>query len=68
MASCRIHCLKCKAVFNSPIQFGDAESFFTSTLIGNKVQCPKCGEWTDCNKKNMRFIAGDEGFVGDDTG
>jgi hypothetical protein len=35
MVSCRIFCLKCKAVFNSPIQFGTAEAFFTSTLVGN---------------------------------
>jgi hypothetical protein len=36
-------------------------------LIGNTVKCPVCKERTGCNKDNMRFVAGDEGFVGDST-
>lgn len=69
MASCRIRCLndKCGKIFNSPFQFGDAESFFTSTLIGNKVQCPHCNQMTNCNKENMLFRTDDEGFAGKDT-
>ena len=54
--TCEIKCLKCGNWFRSGIQFGDAESFFSSTLKGNKHQCRKCGEMTDCNKENMRFV------------
>lgn len=65
----QIRCLdqSCNAWFNSPIFFGDSESFDTSTLIGNTVQCPKCGRMTPCNKENMRVRAADGGFVGIDT-
>ena len=64
---CEIKCLHCDQWLGSPIQFGDADSFFTSTLVGNQVQCPKCGKMTGCNKANMRFRTGDEGFLGKDT-
>ena len=54
---CEIKCLSCDKWFPSMIQFGDAKTFFTSTLIGNKQQCPHCKKMTDCNKENMRFRA-----------
>ena len=53
---CEIRCLYCGKWFPSPIQFGDAESFFSSELIGNRVNCPFCGHMTGCNKENMRFV------------
>ncbi len=52
---CQIKCLNCKRWFSSPIQFGDATSFFASYLAGNEAQCPHCGLMTDCNKDNMLF-------------
>jgi len=52
---CEIKCLNCGRWFKSPIQFGNAESFFTAKTLGNKVRCPLCGEQTGCNKDNMRF-------------
>ena len=52
---CEIRCLNCKKWFRSPIQFGDAESFFGSTLINNKAQCPFCKVMTGIDKENMRF-------------
>jgi len=52
---CEIRCQHCKRWFPSGIQFGSAKAFFTSTLVGNRQQCPYCGNWTDCNKENMRF-------------
>lgn len=64
---CEIRCHRCKVHFPSPIQFGDAQSFFTSTLIGNIVTCPNCGKPTRCDKENMIFRAGDEGFLGRDA-
>ena len=61
---CEIKCLKCGKWFESAIQFGGAEPFDTSTLIGNKQQCPFCGYLTDCNKENMRFTERkSDGFV-----
>lgn len=50
-----IKCLNCGNWFVCPIGFGDAESFFSSTLAGNRTNCPRCGGWTSCNKENMRF-------------
>lgn len=72
MAQCKIKCLNCGTVFNSPIQFGNAQAFFTSTLIGNAAQCPHCLKMTGCNKDNMIFSSEDsgksaEGFVGKNT-
>jgi len=58
---------KCGAWFPSPIFFGDINSFDTSLLIGNSVQCPVCGKMTGCNKENMRVISDDGGFRGNDT-
>lgn len=55
---CLVKCIDCKETFRSMIQFGDAQSFFTSTLVGNTVQCPKCGAMTLCNKENMYFNDG----------
>ncbi len=67
MVTCFIRCLNCDTEFNSPIQFGDSNSFFTSTLIGNLTTCPNCHGWTGCNKENMIFRAPDEGWVGIDV-
>jgi len=55
MSQTLIVCSKCKAMFPSPIAFGDKKSFETSTLVGNKVTCPKCGNSVPCNKENMIF-------------
>ena len=63
----QIRCLHCGAWFSSPIFFGHMESFDTSTLIGNQVQCSSCGNMTDCNKDNMRVRVRSGGFVGKDT-
>jgi hypothetical protein len=51
----QIRFLNCGKWISSPIAFGSSESFFSSTLIGNKLKCPSCTETTDCNKENMRF-------------
>ncbi|MGI8467417.1 MAG: trigger factor [Pyrinomonadaceae bacterium] len=60
-----IQCLHCERWFQSPIYFGDSQSFDTSALEGNTVQCPFCGKMTGCNKDNMRVGFEDGGFIGD---
>jgi hypothetical protein len=62
----QIKCLEdsCGVWFPSPIFFGDTESFDTSTMQGNTVQCPQCRAMTPCNKENMRMRGKDGGFVG----
>ena len=55
MAQTLVVCKKCKAIFPSPIAFGDRKSFETSKLEGNTVNCPKCGAMVPCNKENMIF-------------
>ena len=67
MSKCRIRCLLCREFFPSPIEFGSADLFYSSALVGNTVQCRHCGRLTDCNKNNMRFFGDGEGFVGKDT-
>lgn len=48
-------CMNCKAVFPSPIAFGDRKSFETAKLERNTTTCPKCGAVVPCNKENMIF-------------
>ncbi|MFA5724596.1 MAG: hypothetical protein WC979_10160 [Candidatus Pacearchaeota archaeon] len=62
---CQIKCINCGKWISSPIAFGNSNSFFSSIMIGNKLKCPFCEKDTDCNKKNMRFIAKleDSGFM-----
>ena len=69
MSNCRIVCLHCRQEFHSPLQFRNAEAFFTCTLVGNTVQCRKCGSETGCGKENMRYVSdgANEGFAGIDT-
>lgn len=59
--------LQCGEWFDSPIFFGDLNSFDTSTLEGNIVQCPKCHTMVGCNKENMKVRSNDGGFSGTDT-
>lgn len=55
MAETLVVCPNCKEIFKSPIAFGDRKSFESSTLVGNIVNCPKCGQMVPCNKENMIF-------------
>jgi hypothetical protein len=52
---CEIRCTDCQRWFMSPIQFGDAGSYFNSTLRGNRAKCPHCQSIVPINKENMRF-------------
>lgn len=63
----KIRCNCCKEWFNSPIYFGDSESFDTSIMEGNTVQCPICNKMTGCNKENMKMTSDDGGFLGNKT-
>ena len=62
-----IRCTDCGTWFASPIFFGEMESFDTSTMIGNTVQCPNCNKMVSCNKENMRVRSENGGFSGIDT-
>jgi len=62
-----IHCAHCQTWFPTPIWLGDSESFDSSTLEDNQVQCPSCGKMTGCNKGNMRVVFKDGGFLGNET-
>ena len=64
-----VQCVHCKTWFPSPIQIGDTDSFDTSTIEGNIVQCPNCHKLSPCNKENMRWVRSDGkgGWVGIDT-
>lgn len=65
----QILCLNknCVKWFNSLISFQYMESLMSSTMFGNKSQCPHCGEYTPCNKENMRVKSEQGGFRGLDT-
>jgi len=54
----------CNQWVDSPIQFGTADAFFASTLIGNTAHCSWCGETTPCSIENMRFDERREGREG----
>lgn len=68
MAQIKISFIKCKCGhrFNSPIFFGDTETFDLATTSGNKAQCPSCRTMIDCNKTNMSYVLADNsgGAVG----
>lgn len=57
----------CNSWFPSPIFFGDLNSFDSSFLAGNIVECPVCHTMVSCNKENMRVRGDGGGFRGDDT-
>ncbi|MBA4359299.1 MAG: hypothetical protein C0411_00990 [Pseudomonas sp.] len=63
----KVRCLNCAHWFDSGIWLPTRLSFATSTLFGNKQQCPKCGELTDCNKENFHVRFEDGGFMGVET-
>ena len=65
--SVEVQCGKCGRWFESPIMFGNMESFDLSIMYGNKVQCQYCGMMTGCNKENMRVRAENTGFKGNET-
>ena len=62
-----IRCKDCGTWFPAPITFVGTDSFDTSTLIGNEVQCPSCGTAAGCDKENMRVHFEGGGFVGKAT-
>lgn len=53
--NCEIRCLSCHGWFRSPIQFGDAKSYFESATDDKRAVCPHCGKMTSFKKDNMRF-------------
>ncbi len=65
-----ITCGYCGTKFQSPIFFGDTDSFDSAITAGNTAQCPNknCRKMIHCNRKNMSYLLADEpgGFVGDD--
>jgi len=46
-------CKKCKEEHPAPIGVGDRQSFETSSISGNKFQCPKTGKMASYDKKDM---------------
>ena len=62
-----VRCLHCRQWFRSPIWFDDSESFNTSILFANKVQCPHCSKMTGCDKENFKARFEDGGFLGLDA-
>ncbi|MDD3901987.1 MAG: hypothetical protein PHX22_12260 [Dysgonamonadaceae bacterium] len=63
--SVQVQCMFCKGWFRSPFGFGDTQSFESSTLTGNKAQCPNCGNITDSNKENMKVIHENGEIIGE---
>jgi len=49
-----IRCEHCRQWFPSRVGFDVDERFDTATLLGVEMDCPKCGQWTGCNKENMQ--------------
>lgn len=62
-----IRCEHCGEWFPSPIFMDLAQTFDLSTMEGNRVKCPRCGQKTGCNKENMRATFDDGGFTGNKT-
>ncbi|RKI45796.1 hypothetical protein D7V67_15445 [Clostridium paraputrificum] len=65
--SLKIRCSNCGKWFDSPIYFGDIETFDSTTMEGNMVQCKYCDRMTACNKENMKLSSIDGGFIGSET-
>jgi len=51
----RIRCGHCRAVFPSPVAFGDIESLESAIASGLQASCPSCGQMVNCNDKNMMW-------------
>lgn len=46
-------CKICSEEHKSPIAFSDKKSFVSSTLVGNRFQCPKTGRLASYDKEDM---------------
>lgn len=48
-----VRCIRCREWVPTSINFKDGKSFDLDTLIKNRPPCPKCGEMTSYNEKNL---------------
>ena len=55
MATSIVTCRACDRDFQSPIQFGTAETLNQSVLVGNRVECPHCGQMVPLDKQDIHL-------------
>ena len=48
-----VRCMRCQELVPSSISFKDKKSFDMETLIKNRPACPRCGDMTSYDKKNI---------------
>jgi ribosomal protein L37E len=48
-----VRCMRCQELVPSSIRFKDRKSFDMETLIKNRPACPRCGDMTSYDKKNI---------------
>lgn len=63
----QVRCMRCQEWVTSPISFEDSKGIDMSTLIKTRCQCPRCGDMTSCNIKNVRVRDEKGRFVGIDA-
>ena len=52
MGELKLECPKCHNIMGTGLSM-DLESFKSSSLIGNKSKCPKCGSMVTWEKENV---------------
>ena len=63
----QVRCIRCREWVASPVSLKDIKSFDLSTVIENRCQCPRCGDMTSCNIKNIRALDEEGKFIAIDT-
>ena len=58
-----LRCMRCREFVPTAISFKDRESFDLENLIKRRPPCPRCGEMTSYNKRNICIRGEDEEFV-----
>jgi hypothetical protein len=48
-----LRCMRCRELVPTAISFKDKKSFDMNALTENRPPCPKCGEMTSYNVKNI---------------
>ena len=48
-----VRCMRCQTLVPSSIHFKDEKSFDMEAFIKNRPSCPRCGDMTSYDKKNI---------------
>ena len=63
----QVRCIRCQQWVASPVSLKDTKNFDLKTVSKSRCQCPRCGDMTSCNIKNIRVLDEEGEFIAIDT-